>query len=254
MSMMRPVVGIVMTALIVARVGDQQPPQAAGAEGPASYAPAADLQRYVEMAVGTLDQDLSQEATYNIPRVKRVARTANTLAAVAVVLGHHDGATPLKEPARAIKQASLLLAEHAGEYQPARSALDELKKVIATLPKGPPPAWAATGDIEQLMLQVPVLARELQKSVRGTAFAESRDEAAALSATLAAVARISMLDHTYCANARDQRDWDELCRRMQDAAADSNRAIRAAEREALKHALRQLDHSCDDCHERFRVN
>jgi hypothetical protein len=200
----------------------------------------------------TLEKDLADESRYNIPRIKRVVRNANTLAAVAIVLGNHDQTTPLKEAAVPISKASLALAAQAKDYEAASAALQALKKVIATLPKGPLPALEATGDIEQLMLQVPILERELGRRVRGTAFAKSRDQAAALSATLAAVAQVSELDHTYCSDTSDQRDWDQLCQRMRDAAAECNRAIRAGERVAAKNALKRLNQSCDACHDRFR--
>jgi hypothetical protein len=222
------------------------------ANQPSTYAPAADLHRQVDELVSTMEEDLEQEDRYNIPRMLRVNRDANTLAAVAVVLGNHDGEDPLKSAARPIAEAALALADNVADYGATKAALETLRKVIKTLPKSPTPAWQPTGDIKQLMLKVPFLSRDLESCVNGTSFAKSRSKAAGLSATLAAVAQMSELDHTYCSDAKDQRDWEALCRRMRDASANCNRAIRAGKRAAVNDAMEQLNESCDACHERFR--
>jgi hypothetical protein len=219
---------------------------------PSSYAPAKDLVAQADEFMKGIEKDLASEAEYGEDQRDRVVKNANTLAVIALVLSNHDDVVSLRAPGAQVIKASLDVAESAGDYSKAKSAFGELKSVMKMTGDKVPMKWESVGDIGELMLQVPILNTSLRRAVLGRRFAASRDKSAALTATLAAVAQISIYDETYCSDEDEQKEWVELFILMRDAAGQCNRAVREGDQDKAKHWLKEMTRACDDCHEKFR--
>jgi len=218
---------------------------------PSQYAPADDLERQVKTLVDQLHKDLATKDGSEDKQKGRVAKDANTLAVLALVLGNHDKANGLRRSAAAMIQAATTLAGEAGDYAAARAALAKLDAALDVSSSGKV-KWSAVGDIEQLMLQVPILNTGLRRAVNGRRFAKSRDKASALAACLAAIAQVSIFDDTYCSDDEDQAKWTSFCVAMRDAAAGCNKAVHGNNPDGAKETLTKMMLSCDNCHEVFR--
>jgi hypothetical protein len=219
---------------------------------PSTYAPAKDLEAQVAEFMDRIEKDLESAGEYGEDQQDRVVKNGNTLAVIALVLSNHDDAVSLKAPAAKMIEASLNLAEAAGDYSEAKSAFAQLQAVLNSSGQQQPLKWESVGDISELMLQVPILNTSLRRGVLGRRFSSTKDKSAALAATLAAIAHISVYDDTYCSDEEELRVWKELSIRMRDAAAACNIAVRAGDQDKAKYWLKELTRSCDDCHDEFR--
>ncbi len=218
---------------------------------PSSYAPAKDLQFQVNYLMQRIDGDLKNEPKYD-RHVKRVMRDANTIAVLALVMGKHDEQNTLKGTSTAVIKAAHELSAKAKDLGAAKSAYAVLVARLKSPSSESPTAWKGVGDIEQLMQQIPELDRSLKIAVKPTRFAKSREKAASLAATMAALAQVSMFDGTYCTDAADEAEWVELCVCLRDAATDVHAAIQEGDSDAATAALKPLARTCDDCHEQFK--
>ncbi len=236
---------LLMSGLLAATDGD------ATATKLSQFAPAPDLGFELKALVAQIHKALADPADYEDAAQGRVAKDANTIAVLAMVLAHHDQPNPYQKSAALVVQRALELADASGNYAAAHAAMEKLDQALAAS-SGGPVAWKAIGNSEQLMLQVPRLNTSLRRAINGRRFARSRDKAAALSATLAALAQVSMMDHSYCSTAADRTKWEAYCAAMRDAAAKCNQAVHANDPVAAKKMLNQMMQSCDDCHEAFR--
>ncbi len=219
---------------------------------PSTYAPARDLIGQINEFMEQIEKDLADESAYGEDQQDRIAKTGNTLAVIALVLANHDDEVSLRAPSEKLIEASLKLAESAGNYGSAKAAFAEVQAVLRTSADRKPLAWESVADISELMLHVPILNTTLRRGVLGRRFASSREKAAALTATLAAIAHISIYDDTYCSDESEKQIWDELCVRMRDAAAKCNTAVHAGDQEKAKFWLTEMTRACDDCHDEFQ--
>ena len=218
---------------------------------PSSYAPAKDLEYQVAHLLERIKGDLRDETRYE-RRVKRVVRDANTIVALSLVMANHDQRNGLQQQAAAVMAAASELAARAGCHADARAAFATLVAATQTPAHSPAVPWERVGDIEQLMLQVPELERDLKVAIKPAHFANSRDRAASFAATLAAISQVSMFDDKYCRQADDLDEWMELCVLMRDAAKDVHSAIENGDPDAAERSLKPLARTCTECHDRFR--
>jgi len=240
------VTGVLMLAFLLAAAAGN-----ATNTKPSQYAPADDLEHQVKTLMDQLHKDLATKDEYEDKQKGRVERDANTVAVLALVLGNHDQANGLRGSAAAVIQAATTLAEESGDYAAARAALAKLDAALDMSSSGKV-KWSAVGNIEQLMLQVPILNTSLRRAVNGRRFAKSRDKASALVACLAAIAQVSIFDDTYCSDDEDQAKWISFCVAMRDAAAGCNKAVHGNSPDGAKEALTKMMLSCDNCHAVFR--
>ncbi len=246
-----PVTVLAVAAIVTAVCGAEDPKVEGIDRKPSTYAPARDLEAQVAEFMDRIEKSLAAEGEYGEDQQDHVVKDANTLAVIALVLSNHDGQVNLQAPGAKVIQASLNLAEAAKEYAAAKAAFAELQNALKSVAGREPLKWESVGDIAELMLQVPNLNSTLRRGVIGRRFESSRDKTAGLTATLAAIAQVSIYDDTYCSDEEEQTQWAQLFVRMRDAAANCNGAIRAGDQEKARHWLTEMTRACDDCHEKF---
>lgn len=223
---------------------------------PSTYAPAADLVGQLESYLASLQQDLSDAASYGQEQQDRVAKDASTVAVLALVLGRHDQPHKLKAAAPAMLKAAEALAGNAEKVEAAQADLARLKAAAeapgTAASDDAPREWTAVGDIGQLMRQVPIVNNNLRRGVTGRRFDRTQEQNAGYAATLAALAQVSAFNTDYCADEEDERTWARICHEMRDAAADVQRAIRQGDQATATKGLARLVETCDACHHKFR--
>ncbi len=219
---------------------------------PSAYAPAADLLVQVKAYVESLTAATADSEEYNEDKQNEVSRDANTLAAIALVLGMHDQDNALKPAAAKLIAAAKHLAAENGDAQKAAAAVKAIKAIVDKPEKGEAVAWKPAGEMVPLMKQVPIINNNLRRGVTGKRFAQTADKNVALAATLAAIAQVSMLDTDHIADESDRPLWIKLCAEMRDGSADAIKAIRKGDQPAATKAMDQIVKSCDDCHHKFR--
>lgn len=238
--------------LMVASIFGVSLAQAPDEAKPSVYAPQEDLIRQVNSYLESLKAATADASEYNEDKKAEVNRDANTLAAIALVLGMHDQDNPLKPAAaKLIAAATHLAAEH-DDAQKAADAIAKLKAIIDKPEKGDALSWKPAGDMVALMKQVPIVNNNLRRSVTSRRFAQSTDKNAALAATLAAIAQASMLDTDHIADEADRPLWVKTCAEMRDGSAEVLQAVRKGDQAAATKALDKIVKSCDDCHHKFR--
>jgi hypothetical protein len=243
------ILGLLASAVLVSSASLAQAPDEAK---PSTYAPADDLVRQVKTYVESLTAATSDADAYDEDKQGEVSRDANTLAAIALVLGMHDQESPLKPAAsKLIAAANKLSADHADAKQAAQ-AVASIKAIVDKPEKGEAVAWKASAEIGPLMKQVPIVNNNLRRGVAGRRFAQSADKNAALAATLAAIAQASMFDTNYVSDDADKPLWIKICAEMRDGSAEALTAIRKGDQEAAAKAMDKIVKSCDDCHHKFR--
>ncbi len=231
--------------------GWAEPPSEEVNRKPSSYAPVRDLEYQLNFFMDRIKKDLADEAEYGT-HAQRVVKDANTIAVLALVLGKHDEESTFKRPASEIIQAATRLGDHAEKLEEAKAAYAALGEAIRASGSSEALEWKSVGNIQEIMLQVPLLNTSLRGSVLSKRFTESPEKGLALAATLAAIAHVSMFDESYCGDDADREEWIELCVLMRDASKDVHEAIRRGDQEEAKEALKPLVRTCDDCHEQFR--
>lgn len=219
---------------------------------PSAYAPAKDLVGQFDYFFNRIEEDLADAEEFEKEQQQRIARDANTLAVLALVLGKHDEKNDLKRSAAALIGASTELADNAKEFTAARKALAAVKAARGKKASRDDLKWQAVGDLQQLMLQVPIVNNSLRRGVSGRRFKRSADKIAGQAATLAAIAQASMLDTGYCSDKKDEQLWIKACAEMRDASAAVGAATRKVDQKAAQAALDRLAKTCDACHKSFR--
>lgn len=219
---------------------------------PSVYAPATDLVTQVKTYVESLSAATADAEEYDEDKQGEVNRDANTLAAIALVLGMHDQDNPLKPAAAKLIAASKHLASEHGDAQKAAEAVKAIKAIVDKPEKGGAVAWKPTAEMVPLMKQVPIVNNNLRRGVAGKRFAQTADKNAALAATLAAIAQVSMLDTDHIAEESDRPLWIKTCAEMRDGSGEAIKAIRKGDQVAATKAMDQIVKSCDDCHHKFR--
>jgi hypothetical protein len=216
-----------------------------------AYAPAADLAAQVDYYLGRMTDALADKAGYDADKQKRVSKDANTLAAIALVLGQHDQKSKYQAPSAAIIKAAQGLADAAEDYDKSQTALAELKTAVAS-GAADPVAWGEVASLAALMQQVPIVNNSLRRSLEPGKFKKQAALAAEQAATLAAIAQASWFDTSSVAEDSDTPAWRKFCEEMRDAAADVNSAAHRGDQPAAAEAAKRLALSCDGCHAKFR--
>lgn len=219
---------------------------------PSSYAPASDLVRQLKEYAAALVEATEDASAYDDDKKGQVSRDANTVAAMALVLGMHDEESEYKAAASKLIEAANQLASEYEDAEKAAEAAKALKAIVDKPEKGEAISWRATAEIGPLMKQVPIVNNNLRRGVSGRRFAQSADKNAALAATLAAIAQASKFDTNYVVDDADKPLWEKICAEMRDGSAEALAAIRKGDQEAATKAMDKIVKSCDDCHHKFR--
>jgi hypothetical protein len=217
---------------------------------PSAYAPAADLAAQVDYYLKRLDDALSSPTDYDADKQARVNKEANTLAAIALVLGQHDQESKYQAASATMIKAAQALAEVSKDFAASRAALAALQAAAAS--KSEPIAWGEVASLPALMQQVPIVNNSLRRSLEPARFKKQAAQVAEQAATLAAIAEASWHDTSNATDDADTAAWRKFCVEMRDAAAGVNLAAHKNDQPAAASAAKKLAQSCDSCHAKFR--
>lgn len=247
MATMRIGVLFLSAALTVA-IGGPVPAADVPTPPPAStYAPAQDLVAALDNYVELIAAGVANEEEYAYLQA-RVTKDADTVAALALVLGMHDEANRYKKAAPAIIKAANQVAA-AADYSAAKAAFERLRTSLTA--EGDPATlkWEKVASMKELMQQVPAIYSSLRRNLRS--FDSHADEVATDAATIAALSQAAMpnVDETVQPNRAEQ--WFAFCLDMRDAAARLNKAARDGDADTALATLPDLGRACDNCHAVF---
>lgn len=248
MFLRMPPQGLILALLIAIPWASNAPQQDAP---PSKYAPAEDLTKQLDELLADLEKDAAA-SDYTADHQGRIRKNANTIAAVALVLGMHDQANPFKPAASKLIEAANGVASVSEDQAGTREAVGTLKQVLADKPAGQAMQWRAVADLSELMKQVPIVNNSLRRGVTSRRFKRSQEATAGYAATLAAIAQASLHDTSYCGDESDEATWKKICAEFRDASAEVNQAVRRGDQEKAKAAMARVVETCDACHESFR--
>lgn len=211
-----------------------------------AYAPlevtAAQLVAYVT----SLEKYVADEAefTENLPRI---VRDANTVIALALVLGLHDQPNEYKSAAPTIIKAAQTAAE-AKTFAAAKKDIASVKAALKSTAGGQLNWEDNVASMKQLMVQVPLLDGRIKTGLRRFA---KKDEMAGQAVTIAVLCQAS-IPYVKDTEAPTEEDkWIEACIAGRNAAASLYSAISAGDKAASQAAYDAMSKTCDKCHETF---
>ena len=231
-------VAVALVAVLSFAIVAAEPPKEEVNRKPSTYAPAKDLESQVQFFLDRIKDELKDESKYGEESVKRVVRDANTLAVLSLVLGKHDEANRFQSSAAALLEDAL---KSGGEIAGLQGSAECLRQADRDDERH---EWLDRLGVEKCRKHRRTHEPGSERSTPNcagrygvmTRFEKSRDEAAGLAATLAAIAQVSMFDDSYCSDQADRTDWIELCGLMRDAAYDINQAVHRGDQEAADRA------------------
>lgn len=253
---------ILFTAIAIA--GDAPSPSALS-----KILPPDDLIAQVEIFHKDLHEMSSDEQAWE-DNSHKVRRDAQTLAAVALMLGLYDseqvgesraesGRPPSPQPSPggrgrnmpAVVDAAKALGE-AKDYAAARAALKALDAAHSDeSAAGQPLKPGPVGSMGQLMKQAGFANNRLQRGLRR--LTDRVDEKARDAAVMAAIAQATIYDTRDVKREDQLEQWYQLCGEMRDRSGQLNAAIRAADKQGADRAFQAIQKSCHDCHAAFRT-
>jgi cytochrome c556 len=217
------------------------------------FAPSKDLLQQVDFFVGRVSESLADPTDFDGAKQSRTFKDANTLAALALVLGVHDQEFPEKTGMPAMREASLRLADAGDDASRASSALEAIRKSRGGAADGAGAAkWEKTASLAALMKQVPLIHIGLKRGVEPSRLARQATQSAGQSASLAAIAQAAMLDNEYAKTSADLEQWVAFCAEMRDAAGQVNSAVHKQDQPGVAAGMKRLAASCETCHQKFR--
>ncbi len=216
-----------------------------------TFASAADLAAEVKFLVADLEKAVAEEDEYKSQVEDRFVRDGNTITLIAIALGLHDQASPMKPHAKAIAAAARKLAA-AKDYAATKQAVDDLKAAISG--KGAASTgelqWGKVAKLNGLMKnEVPNINTKLKNSLRR--FTKRAAEVSANAATMALIAENAKLYVADTKKPEEGKKWLAFAAQMQAAACDVAAKAHAGDDTGAKAAMEDLDKSCHDCHAVF---
>ncbi|MDO4549781.1 MAG: hypothetical protein Q4C96_00845 [Planctomycetia bacterium] len=221
---------------------------------PSVYAPADITAKMLEEYMEAIEKYAAAEEEFeeNLPRI---LRDANTLIALALVLGLHDQPNDYKASAPAIIKTAQALTkkiEASGEKTPLADVQKDVKALRAsfTSTEGGDLGWdTPVASMKQMMVQVPLLDSKLKGSLRR--FSRTKDVMAGQAATIAVLCQVSTANVAETEAPTEAEKWIEACIITRDDAAALYTAIANNDKDAAKTAYEKMAKSCDVCHETF---
>jgi cytochrome c556 len=229
------------------------------AEGPAprpaasTYAPAELLVAQVEDLTAGLSKKLASQETYAASQ-DVIARDANLVAAVCIVLAGHDEKHAMKQSSADRVAWARQLGE-ADDYQQARAAAEKLAAGKATTRVEADSSLQDSTELVLLMKQVAPLLSGINRNSRGSRFKSRASDSAQLAALIAVIGEAASHHGEDYAEDDDQlAKWRAYSAEMRDSAGAVVAGFGKTDQKAVQAALMQLDQSCKKCHEGFGIN
>jgi hypothetical protein len=214
-----------------------------------SVIPADDLVAAAKQYVQELEAATADEKTFTASGDK-IARDANTLIVIALVLSKHDSQHALKSsaaaliaPAKTLAKAKDLAAAQA-DVAKLKSALEGKAEAVAE------PNWEKLASLGKVMTQVTNLNTKLRNSLRRLD-PRKTDENARNATVLAAIGQSIIYDTHEVKDDKLLPQWYSMSAEMRDAAAELSRAVRAGDKDRATAASTRIQKNCDACHEVF---
>jgi hypothetical protein len=214
-----------------------------------SVIPADDLVAAAKQYVQELEAATADEKAF-ATNTDKIARDANTLIVVALVLAKHDSQHALKSsaaaliaPAKTLAKAKDLAAAQA-DVAKLKSALEGKTEAVAE------PNWEKLASLGKVMTQVTNLNTKLRNSLRRLD-PRKTDENARNATVLAAIGQSIIYDTHEVKDEKLLPQWYSMSAEMRDAAAELSRAIRAGDKDRAAAASTRIQKNCDACHEVF---
>jgi hypothetical protein len=243
-------ISIVIVACLTARLLWSQTPEQ---KKISSLAPAADLIEQVDAYLKQIGDALADRDEFEGAGQSRAWRDANTLAVLALVLSASDESHPLKSSLPAMLKGARALAAAEENFDAAQKAFGEIQSARAGKSESNEAiAWEAVASLPALMKQVPLVHAGLRRNVAPARLARTAQQSAALSATLAAIAEVALLDDEYAKTPDEGKAWRAYCVQMRDAAGEVNSAVHAQDQARVDAGMKRMLESCDACHAKFR--
>ncbi|MDO4583831.1 MAG: hypothetical protein Q4D62_06975 [Planctomycetia bacterium] len=213
---------------------------------PTAYAPVEMLGEQLEAFVENLEKTLESDEDFEDTK-GRIARDANTVAALALVLGLHDQPNPYKVAASNIIAAAQTLAGDA-DYATTKANFEALKASLKST-DGKNLAWdVPVANLAQLMKEVPLLDGKIKSGIRRF---RKTDEMAGYAVALAAIFQVSTANVGETCDATKGTEWIAFCLESRDDAGALANALTAKDKKASQKAYDKLTKSCDECHAIF---
>lgn len=235
-----------MALVAIAGVAMSDPPESPKIS---TFAPVKDLDSQIEAYVGRLEESVKSEDEYK-DAAGKISKDANTLILLGMAAGQHDGDSKYKDAASALVKAAEDLAG-AKDFASAKAGVEAVKKALDAKAGGTV-KWEKKASLDQLMKQVPLVNNRLKRNVKTekTLKSKAKDNAGD-SAVLAVIAQGSMVDTSEAKGEDQAKQWYKFCEQMRDAAAKVNAGVHAGNFQDVQAAMKDLNKSCDDCHEVF---
>lgn len=215
-----------------------------------SFASKKDLLQQVDFFIGRIKTATKNEKSYSEKKQTQVRLDAQLIAVLAQCLANHEAEFAGKKRAKNMLDISRQLAEKSDDLAAARELLSKLESPEES--SETKVAWEPVAELSDLMQQVPVVHNNLKRGIKSRRFSRSIEKTAGLAASLAALAHVSMLDDSYCADEEDKSQWDALCIEMRDLSAKISKAAHAKDQEQAIALNEKLHTTCNTCHEKFR--
>ncbi|MDO4575258.1 MAG: hypothetical protein Q4D98_08595 [Planctomycetia bacterium] len=213
---------------------------------PTAYAPVELLSAQLVAFVENIEKSLASDEDYEDVQ-GRVIRDANTVAALALVLGLHDQPNDYKACASNVIAAAMELAKDADKAT-AEKNFAALQASLKTT-DGKNLAWdVPVANLAQLMKQVPLLDGKVKSGLRRF---KKTDEMAGLAVALAAIFQVSTANVAETQDPTKGDEWIAFCLESRDDAGALANALTAADKKASKTAYDKMAKSCDTCHAVF---
>jgi hypothetical protein len=220
-----------------------------------TFAPAADLAREAEKYIVELSETIAKvesgEEKYDDDK-ETIEKDANTLVIIALCLGKHDQENPFKANAGALMKAAQDLAV-TKDIASAKKALAGVKDAAAGKTKvNVELKWEKVASLPATMKHVPSINTKLKVYVKPAKFKAKSQDAAGITAVLAAIAQGSMADTSATKSPEQVEQWQKFCKEMRDRSAAMNKSIHAGDVAATTENLAKLGQNCEDCHAVFK--
>lgn len=179
----------------------------------------------------------------------RILRDANTIIALALVMGLHDQPNAYKSAAPAIIKAAQATAKSAN-VAAAKTNIAALKAALKSTEGGLMNWDAKVASMKQLMVQVPLLDGRIKTGMRRLS-AKTKDGLAGQATTIAVLCQASI---PYVADTEapaEEDKWVQACIAGRNAAASLATALSAGDKTASQAAYDAMAKTCDQCHETF---
>ena len=237
--------GFLVTALLIA-AGVKA---AAPTTMTSNVASPGDLTAEVHTLLTSVEQSLDSVDSYN-NRHESMKRQALQIALLAQGLAEHESDSPLKKPAPAMRNASLMLSR-AGSFDEATQALGRLKEARDGKATGTPAVEADWGKLARAGTWMSLMKERAEATRRGLRRPKDPEADSRNTMVIALMSLAVHGDTQAVKNPADRPAWQEICLELQGHMSRATKAIKTRDNSAADHFRMGME-ACDKCHQKFK--